>query len=183
MKKIILVLADGFEEIEAISSADILRRADIDLKTVSINEDLSVKGAHDIELKADLNLKKLKSGEYDGVIIPGGMDGVQNLLASEPVIEIVRDFYEGGKMVAAICAGPMVLEKAGILKGKSAICYPGLEDEISSAEIKSDDVVLDGNLITSKGPSTAISFAVEIVGYLNGDKSKMALKKDLLIEK
>lgn len=182
MKKIIVPLAEGFEEIEAISIIDILRRANIEVATVQLNDDEEVLGAHGIKVKADLKLNDLESLDYyDGIAVPGGMGGVNNLMANNTILEIIKSLSDAGKIVSAICAGPMVLEKAGVLKGIKATCYPGLEDELKSAKIVDEIVVVDNNIITSKGPATAGVFALELIGQLLGEEIKNAVSEGILL--
>ncbi len=181
MKKIIVPLAEGFEEIEAISIIDILRRANIEVVTLQLNDDKEVLGAHGIKVKADIKLKDLESLDYyDGIAVPGGMGGVNNLMANNKILDMIKFLSDDGKLVSAICAGPMVLERAGVLKGINATCYPGLEDELKSATIVDEIVAVDGNIITSKGPATAVVFALEIVKKLLGEEEKNKVSEGLL---
>lgn len=182
MKKIIVPLAEGFEEIEAISIIDILRRANIEVVTVRLDEEEEVLGAHGIKVKADLHLKELESLDYyDGIAVPGGMGGVNNLIANNKILDMIKFLSDDGKLVSAICAGPMVLEKAGVLKGINATCYPGLEDELKSAGIVDEIVVVDDHIITSKGPATAGIFALEIIGQLLGEEEKNSVAEGILL--
>lgn len=179
--KAIVFLADGFEEVEALTVVDYLRRVDIDVTMTSITDDLEVKGAHDIVVKSDKSIDKLENIEsYDAVIIPGGLPGATNLRDDEKVIEIVKDINDKGKLVAAICAGPIVLDKAGVLKNKNVTSYPGFEDQLKDTKYLKQSVVKDINIITSRGPSLAVDFAIEIVRELLGEESVKELKKDIL---
>lgn len=183
MSKILVLLADGFEEVEAITCVDYLRRASLDAIMVSTMESLDVKGAHGIQVKADMFLKDVKErNHYRGIIIPGGLPGATNLRDNEAVIELVQNFNEDKKMISAICAGPIVLERAGILEAKKATSYPGFGKELKGAQLKEDIVVRDDNIITSRGPATAVYFALEIIEYLHsGDKEK-EVKKSILLD-
>lgn len=183
MSKVLVLLADGFEEVEAITCVDYIRRASLDAIMVSAMSDLIVKGSHGIEVKADMFLKDVKgASHYRGIIIPGGLQGATNLRDNELVIEILKDFNESKKMIGGICAGPIVLEKAGVLEGKKATCYPGFGKELKGAQLKEEIVVRDGNIITSRGPATAVYFALEIIEYLHsGDKGK-EVKKSILLD-
>lgn len=183
MSKVLVLLAEGFEEVEALTSVDYLRRASLDAIMVSTMEDLNVKGAHGIQVKADMFLKDVREvSHYRGLVIPGGLPGATNLRDNEHVIKLVQDFNEEQKMIGAICAGPIVLEKAGILEGKKATCYPGFGKELKGAQVKEDLVVRDGNIITSRGPATAVYFALEIIEYLrSGDKGR-EVKKSILLD-
>jgi len=181
--KVIVFLADGFEEVEALTVVDYLRRVDINVDTVSITEEEEVKGAHDIRVITDKVIGEIKKiDDYNGVIIPGGLPGSTNLRDSENVVEIVKSMYEKGKLTAAICAGPIVLERAGIIKGKNLTSFPGFEEELNGAIYKEDKVVRDGNIITSRGPFLAVNFAIEIVRYLLGDEKAEELKKSILYQ-
>ncbi len=179
--KILVLLAEGFEEIEALTVVDYLRRLDINVKTVSMTEDEKTVGAHDIGVIADTlfqNLEDLES--YDGLVLPGGLPGATNLRDDERVIDLVQDFNNREKLVAAICAGPIVLEKAGIIAGKDITSYPGFEDQLSSGNYKEDKVVVDGNIITGRGPALAMDFTIEIAKYLLDEQSAEDLKQDIL---
>ena len=165
MKKAIVFFADGMEECEALIAVDILRRAKIDVTTVSINGGLSVTSSHNIELKADAVSDTFRADEADIVILPGGIPGTPNLAASSFVCDTVRDFYKT-KAVAAICAAPSVLGKLGILEGRRFTVYPGFENNLEGAEYTAEAVTVDGNIITGNGLGAAIPFALEIVSYL-----------------
>ncbi len=173
-------LAGGFEEIEALTTVDLLRRAEIQVKTVSIMEDKLVYGAHDVGVEADILFKE---GLYDRcamLILPGGMPGTENLCNHRELNEELKDFYAAGKPVAAICAAPMVLGRAGLLEGHTATIYEGMEDELAGAVHSSQKVVVSGNVITSKGPGTAMDFALALIAYLKGDEKAEEIKKELL---
>lgn len=173
MKKIIVFLAEGLEEIEGLTVVDLLRRAEIDVKTVSLSSKKEVTGAHQITIKADLCLEELNAKEQDGVVLPGGMPGTTHLMEHAGVNQIIREFAAQGKLVAAICAAPTVLGKAGLLQGRKATCYPGMEDQLAGAEFCEDAVVWDGNIITSRGVGTAIPFALTLTEYfLGAEKAK-----------
>lgn len=179
--KVLLFLADGFEEVEAITVVDYLRRMDIVVDTISITDDLKVRGAHDINVIADKKIDDLKDiNSYNGVIIPGGLPGATNLRDNNRVIEIVNKMSEDDKLLAAICAGPIVLEKAGLIKGKNITSYPGFEDDLKDGNHIGQKVVKDSNMITARGPALAVDFAIEIVGYLLGGSRAIELKKDIL---
>ena len=171
-------LANGFEEIEAISVIDILRRAGVDIKTVGVEGDC-VKGTHGIELRCDCCLNEISSSEAEGVVLPGGMPGTTNLLKSEKVCDAIRDAYSKGKLIGAICAAPSILGEIGILSGKNVCCYPGFESKLKLANISLENVCVDGNIITSKGPGTAIEFSLEIVKYLKGTNVKDKIQEQL----
>lgn len=166
MAKVGLMLASGCEEIEALTVVDLLRRAGITIDMVSITDQKQVTGAHDITITADRLLAEVDWSAYDGVILPGGMPGTTHLKESAGVCQVVKDFFSKGKLVAAICAAPTVLGACGILQGKRATCYPGCEDGLTGAVLAEDSVVVDGNVLTSRGMGTAIDFGLAIISYL-----------------
>lgn len=178
MSKVAIILAPGFEEIEALTTVDILRRASIECDIVGFSED--VEGAHAITVKTDKVLDDSLS-EYHLIILPGGMPGAANLRDNEKVIQALKKMNEENKPVAAICAAPIVLEKAGLLEGKNYTAFPGFEDEINSGNHKEDLVVIDGNIVTSRGPATAFDFAYTLVDFLGGNSEK--LKEEMLYSK
>lgn len=177
MKKVALMLAEGFEEGEALTIVDIMRRASIECNTFSIN-DLMVKGAHNIKVQADYlindNIK-----EYDMIVLPGGMPGATNLRDNEQVISLIKDMNEKNKFVCAMCAAPIVLDKAGVLENKSFTAYIGYNEKIKAkGTFKEDIVVRDGNLITSRGPATVYDFSYALVDALGVDSEP--IKKRML---
>ncbi|NMB07972.1 MAG: DJ-1/PfpI family protein [Tissierellia bacterium] len=182
MKKILLFLAEGFEEVEALTVVDYLRRMDIVVDTCSITGENKVEGAHGVIVEADKVLNELENTkDYNGLVIPGGMPGATNLRDNEKVIQLVKEFNQDEKLIAAICAGPIVLEKAEILEGKEVTSYPGFEDELKGI-YKEDLVVQDENIITARGPAVAVYFALKIVEYLLGENRVEDLKKDILLD-
>lgn len=181
--KILVFLGEGFEEVEAVTVVDYLRRMEIIVDMVSITRDNIVRGSHNINVTTDKLLDELNLESYDGLVIPGGMPGALNLRDNKEVIDIVKRMYYDNKLVAAICAGPIVLAKANIIEDKNITSFPGFEKELPGANYKNDSVVVDGNIITSKGPYFAVDFAIEIVRYLLGDKKAEALKTDILYKK
>ncbi len=183
MGRVIVFLADGFEEVEALTVVDYLRRVDILVDTVSITDNKKVKGAHEIVVMADKTIDELVIDEYNTVVIPGGMPGATNLRDNEKVTNIVKEIYEKQKLVAAICAGPIVLHRSGILNGKMVTSFPGFEEELTGAVYTEKKVERDGNIITSRGPYFAVDFALEIVGYLLGKEKVDELKKSILYTK
>lgn len=179
--KIIVFLAEGFEEVEALTVVDYLRRKDIQVDTISITEEKEVIGAHNIRVIADKTIEEIEDiNLYKGAIIPGGMPGATNLRDDKRVIDIIKSLYEEDKLTAAICAGPIVLEKAGIIKGKNITSYPGFEGELKDGIYREESVVRDNNIITARGPTLAVDFAIEIIRYLLGEEKAEELKKDIL---
>ncbi|MDR1932944.1 MAG: DJ-1/PfpI family protein [Spirochaetales bacterium] len=167
MKRIAVLLAEGFEEVEAVTPVDFLRRAGVEVIMAGVTGK-TVTGAHGVALTADVLLKDAPAN-LDGLVIPGGMPGAANIAKSAAAVELVRALFAEEKLVAAICAAPgVVLGPGGFLKGKKFTCYPGYEKDVSGASFSEDRVVADGNLITSRGPGTAAEFALAIIAYLAG---------------
>ncbi len=166
-----LFLADGFEEVEALSVVDMLRRADIELKTVSITKDNAVTGSHGIITLADAVIKKINFDEASMIILPGGKRGTDNLEKCELLMNNVRKFIEEGKKVSAICAAPTILGRAGLLNQRKACCYPGLEKDLLGANVSFDKVCTDDNLITSRGAGTSLDFAFAIITSLKNSET------------
>lgn len=174
-------LAEGFEEVEALTPLDMLIRSGADIKTVSITSSKDVVGAHGITVKADLTLSDVKE-RPEMVILPGGMPGAVNLRNSEDVCRVVKDTYENGGFVAAICAAPFILGELGLLDGKEAICYPGFEAHLKGANISERKVVSDGRVITAAGMGVAQQFGAELISVLYGrEKAEKVLKSILAI--
>ena len=165
-----VLLADGFEEIEAITSIDVLRRAGLNTKTLALR-DAKVTGANNVAIEADSLLSDEMSSQFDMIVLPGGLPGAEHLRDDARVIEMVSKHYKAGKHVAAICAAPIVLGKAGILEGKMATCYPSFEKQLIGANVSEERVVVDGKIITSRGPGTSLEFALTLVKELKGQKS------------
>jgi 4-methyl-5(b-hydroxyethyl)-thiazole monophosphate biosynthesis len=162
-----LLLATGFEEVEAVTPADFLRRAGIDVRLAGIGGRL-IEGSHGIRLEADLEIGELPA-DVEGVIVPGGMPGAANIAASPAAMDLIRRLHEQGRLVAAICAAPaVVLEPAGVLKGRRATGFPGTEGDIATARFVQNRVVVDGNVVTSRGPGTAAEFAVKLIEIIAG---------------
>jgi len=182
-KKVAVLLADGFEEIEAVTCIDIIRRADQDVKIVGIGGTV-IKGSHGIRINTDIEIDSYNDLP-DAVILPGGMPGVQNLFKAAAVISLVKEVHKKGNIVAAICAAPAyVLAPMGILEGKKATCYLGCEEMLGKKATYVDrDVVVDGNIITSKGPATAMAFALRIIDLLCSKKVTDPIREKLLYEK
>ena len=178
---IYVMLANGFEEIEALAFVDILRRADIEVATVSIDNSETVSGSHGIEVVADKKISEI-GNDGSGIVLPGGLPGTYNLRDSESVTSLLKDYNASGKYVAAICAAPSVLGGLGILKGKKATCYPSFEPKLLGASVLEDSVVIDGNVITSRGAGTAHDFAFKFVELLKGDDVAKQLREGMLYE-
>ena len=180
MKKVTVLLADGFEEIEALTVVDLLRRAKVYVDTVSITDDYTVRGAHGIPVQTEDLITEIDFKESDMIVLPGGMPGTTNLKEDENVRKAVQEAYDDGRYVAAICAAPTILADMGLLKGKKATCYPGFEDKLTEAELCTDRVVRDGNITTSRGLGTAIPFALELISQLYGKEKAEEIKKSVI---
>ena len=180
MTKTAIFLADGFEEIEALTVVDLLRRAGIEITTVSIMGmgRKKVTGSHQITVEADAFLEDIDFDSLDMLILPGGMPGTTNLEQCNPLADKIKEFDEKGKMLCAICAAPTVYGKLGLLKGKKACCYPGRENDLLGADVQTTSVTKDGHFITSRGMGTAIDFGLAIIeNYLGKDVANDMAKK------
>lgn len=175
-------LADGFEEIEALTVIDLLRRADIPVKSVSI-EELLVKGAHDIFVQADMLIDQVDYNDCQMIVLPGGMPGSENLENCKVLSDAIDSFDNSKKYIAAICAAPMILGHKGLLNGKKAVIYDGLEKELGVGVISSSErAVIDGHIITGRGPGCAIEFALKIITVLKGENVADMIKSELLYD-
>lgn len=179
-KKVLLPLASGFEEIEFVSIADILRRARLEVMVASLDENLLVVGAHELAIKADCSLESVEISHFDAIALAGGSGGMMNLKA-ERILAGIRALHKAGKLVAAICASPIVLNAAGIFDENTQFsCYPSCEAGLKGVFVEKA-VCECANIITSAGPATAVLFALQIVRYLCGKESKARLEKELLL--
>ena len=178
MKQALVVLADGFEELEAVTVIDVLRRGGVAVTVAGLGAGPR-RGSHDIVLGVDAELDAVEVEGFDALVLPGGMPGARHLRESERVRSLVRRFSRQGKLVAAICAGPTVLEASGILAGRKATSYPGFE--LSSADYRTDDVVEDGQIVTSRGPATALEFALRLTARLVGPEQAEEVARRMLV--
>jgi 4-methyl-5(b-hydroxyethyl)-thiazole monophosphate biosynthesis len=176
--KIMVPLAEGFEEIEAFAVVDILRRAGIKVDIVGVVGTV-IKSARGVSVMTDKRLAEINPEEYDGIVLPGGYPGYVNLGKTQKIIEIIKNFNDKGKLIAAICASPSILAKAGVLDDKVATIYPGMEKELPHP--REGKVVVDKNVITSQGPGTAIEFALKIVEKVLGKEKALQLRRDLVV--
>ena len=176
-----LFLGNGFEEIEALATCDILRRGEVEVKTVSVSGQ-PVMGAHGIPVMADLTMEGIDRSAIEMVILPGGWGGVKAIEANEAAMQLIKWAWDNGKYVAAICAGPTALAKLHITDNKHATCYPGLEDMMGSAVMQlGAQVAQDGKLITGEAPGAAIPFALKLLEVLKGAKAVRKLSSDLVL--
>lgn len=177
MKKVAVLLAEGFEEIEALTVVDVLRRANIQCDTISINLKEDVKGAHNIIVKADYIIDDKSLEKYAMIVLPGGLIGAENLSKNIVILNMIEKFMnDKSKYIAAICASPaVVLSKLDAIKGKKITSYPGQEFEtmLKDANYKSEIVIQDGNLITSRGPATALEFSFKLIEVLQKDTNNL----------
>lgn len=173
-------LADGFEEIEAMTIVDLLRRADLETRTVSVTGKKMVTGVHGVHMEADILYEETDYETCSMIVLPGGMPGAENLGNHQGLTKHIRCFSDNGKYLAAICAAPAVLGAEGVLEGRRATVYPGMEGKLKGAQHKTDEVVVDGTVITSKGPATAMPFAIKLVEILKGKEAAQQLASDLL---
>ncbi len=162
---IAVLLADGFEEIEALTPVDMLRRAGLEVLTVGITSKIAV-GAHGISVICDKLPEEIDLDMISTVILPGGMPGSLNLDASAFTDEILKSVNARGGRIAAICAAPLVLGRRGLLKGKRATCYPGFENELVGATVTDESVITDGNITTARGMGVALEFSKELISLL-----------------
>ena len=173
MKKVSIFLAEGFEEVEALTQVDLLRRAGAEVTMVSISGAREVAGSHGIVVTADKIFAEMDFAEMDLLVLPGGMPGTLHLKECAPLIALLQDFNEKGRKLAAICA-------AGLLRGKKAACYPGCEDGLTGAEVLTDRVVVDGNITTSRGVGTAIPFALSLIAQLYDQQKADQIRESIV---
>ena len=178
MAKALVLMAEGFEEIELTSIVDILRRGGVTVTIAGLKDGL-ITGSRGIKMQPDVTLDGLKE-IYDIIILPGGSPGYVNLGNDRRVIDLVKRYNAEGKIVAAICAGPSVLVKAGVLGGKKVTIFKGMENELKNAVYVDKTVVVDGNILTSQGPGTAMEFALELLKRLTGEKKAQEIQEKLL---
>ena len=174
-----LILAEGFEEIEAITVVDVLRRADIPTRSWAL-ESLSPCGAHGIRLHADALLEGAEEPQGRMVVLPGGMPGSANLRDNARVQALLRRYAQEGKWLAAICAAPIALARAGLLDGKKVTSYPSVREQLEGASYLEQDVVVDAPLVTSRGPATALPFALRLVALLRSEEAAEDLARRML---
>jgi len=182
MASVLIPLAEGFEELEAVTLIDLLRRAKINVVSASLGE-LAVTASRGVVLVADKKLNEVMDQQFDMLILPGGQPGTNHLNADPRIHALIKKMRMNNQAVAAICAAPRVLATAGILNGCRATCYPGTLTTKDWPEIKlseEEDVVIDGDILTSKGPGTAISFSLAIVEYLKGKHTRQQVEDELV---
>lgn len=172
-KHVYVFLAEGFEEIEAVATIDLLRRAGLATHIVAVGLDALVTGAHGLAIQADLSISEVYSDDVQAVVLPGGLPGVTHLGQSQRLEQLLREAHQAGKLIAAICAAPSILGERGFLQGEEAIAYPGFEDKLTGARIATAPVVKSGHFITAKAAGYTLDFALAIITELVGeDKAK-----------
>lgn len=182
MKNIAVHLANGFEETEAITIIDVLRRAGLKVQTVSVSDEKLVTGAHQIPVVADILFDDVDYEKIDMIVLPGGMPGAKNLDTHKGLKSQILSFHNQNKPLGAICAAPMVLGHLDILKNKVAVCYPGFESELSGAEVRTTPYAVDKNIVTGRGVGTALLFALKISEMMVGKEKADHLAKSMLVE-
>lgn len=183
MKKIAVHLAEGFEEIEAISIIDVLRRAEFDVTVVSVTGKTEVTGSHQITVSADKLYGAVNYNEIEMIVLPGGMPGADHLNQHDGLRKKILEFNDAGKPLGAICAAPIVLGDLGILKNRTATCFPGYEDRLKGANVTGKSVEKDGNIITGRGAGVAIKFALKIVEVHKSKQAAEKLAERMVVEK
>ncbi|MCH1981011.1 DJ-1/PfpI family protein [Ruminococcus sp. OA3] len=180
MAKVYIFLADGFEEVEGLTTVDLLRRAEIEVVMISIMGRHEVTGANGITVKADKLFEDIDVSDADMLILPGGQPGTTNLGAYKPLTEVLLKWNAKGGKLAAICAAPMVFGGLGLLKGRRATCYPGCEGGLDGAHTSEERVVTDGNITTSRGVGTAIAFGLELITILVNRETADTIKSSIV---
>jgi 4-methyl-5(b-hydroxyethyl)-thiazole monophosphate biosynthesis len=184
MNDVLILLADGFEELEFMAPLDILRRGGLDVKTASIGAELGVKSARGVQVQADSLLKDIKEN-YQVLLLPGGMPGTENLQTNPEVIQLIRHYYDSGKYIAAICAAPKILAEMGLLKGRSATSYPSVQAEVESRCKKylEANVVIDGPIITSRSAGTSHKLGFALLEILKGRAHSNHIRAQMLFDR
>lgn len=181
MKDLLVFLAEGFEELEALTIVDVLRRADLKVDTVSISDRLEVKGAHDVKIFADKVFDEINIEDYRAMYIPGGQPGATNLKNDKRVLECANVFNDEERKVIAICAGPQVLDAAGLLKDEKFTCYPGVEERLKVKDPQNAAIVEENNIMTAMGPALAILLGVKLVETLASKEKAEEVAEGLLL--
>jgi 4-methyl-5(b-hydroxyethyl)-thiazole monophosphate biosynthesis len=177
-----LFLGTGFEEIEAVATIDVLRRAEIELTTISVMNERTVEGTHGVRIEADKMFDEADFANAEMLILPGGMPGTLNLGAHEGLSIAIREQNKKGRWIAAICAAPSILGKMHLLRNLQAVCYPGFEDQLEEAFVSNERVMVSGNIVTSKGPGCTIEFALQLATILKGEDVAKAVAEGMLVK-
>ena len=174
-----ILLGKGFEEIEAVGPLDILRRGGVEAAFVGLGG-MTVEGAHGIAINCDVAIEDIENEHVDMLVIPGGLGGVESIMNSRAAMELINNAGKRGTALAAICAGPSVLHKLGLLNGIKAVCYPGMEEKMPGVLFGESAACIDGKIITGRGPGAALEFGFEILRYFKGDKVVEELRKSMV---
>ncbi len=180
MPRVAVILADGFEEVEAIAVIDVLRRAEIDTVIAGLHAG-PITSARNVKVVPDTVIDTVKADDFDMIVLPGGQPGSDNLNADPRVHKLVKSFSEKGKLTGAICAAPYVLANAGVLQGKRATAYPSYKDKLGGAKYEEKSVVVDGRVLTSRGAGTALAFGLAIVEKLISKEKALKIKDSMLV--
>lgn len=180
MKTVFVFLAEGFEEIEAVTTIDLLRRAGLSVITISVEDSLEVTGAHHIPVIADRHISNIDELKADAFVLPGGLPGVSNLAKSETLLDILRKAQNDSKLLAAICAAPSILGELGMLDGKTATCYPSFEEKLGDYQATESAVVLSDGVITARSAGVTIPFALEIIKYLLDEETAQSVANAII---
>ena len=178
MKKVLVPLAAGFEELEAVTIIDLLRRASIEVTVAGLDDDV-ITGSRGTRILPDKRLDSASSSAYDMIVLPGGLPGADNLNSDSRIHELLQQMAKNGRYIAAICAAPKVLASAGLLQNKRMTSYPGSLSEAEGMHNTGKAVVVDGNIITSRGPGTAMDFALQLIQLLAGDAVRRQVEEGL----
>lgn len=181
MAKAVILLAKGFEEVEAVAVIDVLRRAEIDVTIAGLNDGY-VESVRGVKIISDTTIDTINADDYDIVILPGGIPGSDNLNSDQRVKRLLVEFSQKGKLAGAICAAPYVLANAGLLEGKTVTSYPTYRDKLGNVRYSEEKVAVDGNILTSRGPATALCFGFAIVEKLVGKQKAEDIKKAMLVD-
>ncbi|MDO4966263.1 MAG: DJ-1/PfpI family protein [Lachnospiraceae bacterium] len=179
-KNVYLFLAEGCEECEALITVDILRRGGVDVTTVSISDSEYITSSHNITFKADAKLSEINKDAADMLILPGGMPGTNNLMACKELTDLVVKYNTAGKRIAAVCAAPTIFGQLGLLNGKRATCFKGMEDKLTGAIVSEEQVVTDGTITTSRGLGTTIPFALELLKLLVSEEAANMISSKII---
>ncbi len=178
-KKAVIILAPGYEELEAVAVVDILRRAGIDIKIAAV-ENGPVPSARDVKIVPDVSLDEIKDEKFDLIILPGGLDSTETLAKDQRVVGMLKNQLDEGRMVGAICAAPTVLDRHGLSEGRQITCHPVCREAVKQSHLSDDRVVSDGLLVTSQAPGTALEFALRLVERLEGTEKMNEVNKGVL---